>query len=286
MGVMLMPENATLKQVPLEAKDPFVLRVDLGQNVPDAEARAALASGDMGFLHSFTTGSTVDGPGVRIVAWTAGCMFHCRYCHNPDTWNMKNGMPVRVDKATEELRKYRVGLQVMSGGLTISGGEPLFQHKFVLKLFRAAHAMGIHTALDSNGYLGERLTDQDLEAIDLVLLDIKTWDPERHQQLTGKGNAPVLAFAKRLAKRKRPIWVRFVLVPGLTDNPDDIANIASFAGGLGNVERVDVLPFHQMGRYKWKTLRMPYTLEDVEPPSSDLVERTCAQFRSAGLKAY
>jgi len=152
--------------------------------------------------------------------------------------------------------------------------------------------MGIHTALDISGSLGERLTDEDLEVIDLVLLDIKTWDPERHQHLTGMDNAPVLAFARRLAERKRPIWVRFVLVPGLfvlvpglTDDAEDIAHIASFVGGLGNVERVQVLSFHQMGRYKWKQLGLHYTLEDVEPPSGDLIERTCAQFRSEGLEA-
>src|SRR5258706_6353114 len=119
-----MPENTTLKEVPLAAKSPFVLRENLGQNVPDAESRAALASGDMGFLHSFTTGSTVDGPGVRVVAWTAGCMFHCLYCHNPDTWNIKNGMPVTFESAFEQLRKYHFGLKIMSGGFTISGGEP------------------------------------------------------------------------------------------------------------------------------------------------------------------
>jgi len=283
--VNTVPENATLKQVPIEAKSPFVIRVDLGQNVPDAEVRAALASGDMGFLHSFTTGSTVDGPGVRAVAWTTGCIWRCLYCHNPDTWTMKNGMPVTVERATEELRKYRFGLKIMSGGFTISGGEPLLQNRFVVKLFRAAHRMGIHTALDTSGSLGERLTDEDLEAIDLVLLDIKSWDPERHQHLTGMDNAPVLAFARRLAERKRPIWVRFVLVPGLTDDAEDIAHIASFARELGNVERVQVLPFHQMGLYKWKQLGLDYTLEDVEPPSGDLVERTLAQFRSEGLKA-
>jgi pyruvate formate lyase activating enzyme len=281
-----MPENPTAEQVPITAKSPFVLRVNLGQNVPDAEARAALASGEMGFLHSFTTGSTVDGPGVRVVAWTAGCLFRCLYCHNPDTWSMKNGVPVTIERATEELRKYRFGLKTMSGGFTTSGGEPLMQHRFVLKLFRAAQRMGIHTALDTSGYLGDRLTDEDLEAINLVLLDIKTWDPERHRHLTGMEVGPVLAFARRLAARKRPVWLRFVLVPGLTDDLDDIANIAQFAAGLGNVERVDVLPFHQMGRFKWKELGMDYTLQDVEPPSDEVVERTCEQFRSVGLNVY
>jgi pyruvate formate lyase activating enzyme len=281
-----VPENQTVERVPLEVKSPFVLRVDLSRSVTDADARAALESGDMGFLHSFTTGSTVDGPGIRVVAWTAGCMFRCLYCHNPDTWNMKNGMPITIQTATEELRKYRFGLKIMAGGLTISGGEPLMQHRFVVKLFRAAHTMGIHTALDTNGYLGDRLSDEELEVISLVLLDIKTWDPERHRHLTGMDVAPTLAFAQRLAARKRPVWLRFVLVPGLTDDPDDVAHIAQFTARLGNVERVDVLPFHQMGRYKWKELDINYTLQDVEPPPVELVERVCAQFRSAGLNTY
>ena len=274
------------EQPPLEATSPFELRVNLGKEVPESDVRSALASGDMGFLHSFTTGSTVDGPGVRVVAWTAGCMWRCRYCHNPDTWTMSNGIPVTITKAIEELRKYRHGLKVMSGGLTISGGEPLMQHRFVAKLFAAASAMGIHTALDSNGYYGARLTDAELETISLVLLDIKTWDPERHRSLTGMDNAPTLEFARRLAARRRPIWLRYVLVPGLTDDPEDVAKTAAFAAELGNVERVDVLPFHQMGQYKWKKLGLEYTLDNTPSPSNELVEQTCALFRSAGLKAY
>jgi len=274
------------EQPPLEATSPFELRVNLGKEVPESDVRSALASGDMGFLHSFTTGSTVDGPGVRVVAWTAGCQWRCRYCHNPDTWTMTNGIPVTITKAIEELRKYRHGLKIMSGGLTISGGEPLMQHRFVAKLFAAASAMGIHTALDSNGYYGARLTDAELETISLVLLDIKTWDPERHRSLTGMDNAPTLEFARRLAARRRPIWLRYVLVPGLTDDPEDVAKTAAFAGELGNVERVDVLPFHQMGQYKWKKLGLEYTLDNTPSPSNELVEQTCALFRSAGLKAY
>ena len=281
-----MAEGAASDQTPLAAANPYELRVDLGKDVPESDVRAALASGGMGFLHSFTTGSTVDGPGVRVVAWTAGCMFRCLYCHNPDTWTMRNGIPVTVAKATEELRKYRRGLAVMSGGFTISGGEPLMQHRFVLKLLLAARAMGVHTALDTTGYLGDRLSDGDLEAVSLVLLDLKTWDSERHRQLTGMDNGPVLEFARRLAARKRPIWVRFVLVPGLTDGAEDVARIASFAAGLGNVERVDVLPFHQMGRYKWERLGIKYTLDTVDSPSADLIERTLALFRAEGLKAY
>ena len=281
-----MPDNQAASTTTLEAASPFELRVDLGKHVPEAEVRAALAKGDVGFLHSFTTGAMVDGPGVRVVAWTAGCMWRCRYCHNPDTWTMSNGIPVTVTRAVEELRKYRHGLKIMSGGLTISGGEPLMQHRFVVKLFAAATAMGVHTALDTNGYYGDKLSDAELDAINLVLLDIKTWDPERHRSLTGMDNAPTLAFARRLADRRRPVWLRFVLVPGLTDDDNDISNIAAFAAGLGNVERVDVLPFHQMGQYKWKKLGLEYTLENTQPPSNELVEQTCEVFRKAGLKTY
>jgi len=278
--------STTTPQPTLEAKSPYELRVNLGKGVPESDVRSALASGDMGFLHSFTTGATVDGPGVRVVAWTAGCMWRCLYCHNPDTWTMSNGIPVTIAKATEQLRKYSRGLQVMSGGLTVSGGEPLMQHKFVVKLFAAAKKMGVHTALDSNGYYGDRLSDADLETIDLVMLDFKTWDPERHRALTGMDNAPTIEFARRLSARKLPIWLRYVLVPDLTDDPEDVGKTAGFAAGLGNVSRVDVLPFHQMGRYKWEKLGLEYKLQNTEPPSDEIVERTLGIFRNAGLKAY
>jgi pyruvate formate lyase activating enzyme len=284
MGTNDVSDRAS--QVSLEAKSPFELRVNLGRGVPESDVRTALATGDVGFLHSFTTGSAVDGPGIRVVAWTTGCQFRCLYCHNPDTWNMSNGIPVTLAKATEELRKYRQGLKVMSGGFTLSGGEPLMQYGFAVKLLSAAQAMGIHTALDTNGYLGDRLTDADLDKIDLVLLDIKGWNADRHRHLTGMEIGPVLDFARRLAARKRPVWVRFVLVPGLTDNPEEIDQIADFAAGLGNIARVDILPFHQMGKYKWKELGLNYTLDQVEPPSTEAVERACAQFRAAGLTAY
>jgi pyruvate formate lyase activating enzyme len=281
-----MSEKEQLKNVPLQAKSPFELRINLGRDIPESDVRTALATGDVGFLHSFTTGSTVDGPGVRVVAWTSGCQFRCLYCHNPDTWNMTNGIPVTLGKATEELRKYRNGLKVMAGGFTLSGGEPLMQDRFAVKLLTAAQAMGIHTALDTNGSLGTRLTDAELESIDLVLLDIKSWDAEPHRQVTGMEVGPVLDFARRLAARKRPVWLRFVLVPGLTDDAENIAKIARFSGGLGNVDRVDVLPFHQMGRFKWKELKLNYALDNIQPPTSEAVEQACAWFRAEGLKVY
>ena len=275
-----------VETVSLEAKDPFELRVNQAAGISESAVKTALRTGDIGFLHSFTTGSTVDGPGVRVVAWTAGCQFRCLYCHNPDTWNMMNGIPVTLERAIEALRKYRHSLKLMFGGFTLSGGEPLMQDRFAVRLFTAAKSMGIHTALDTNGFLGDRLSDKELDEIDIVLLDIKTWDPERHLLLTGKDVGPTLDFARRLADRKNTIWLRYVLVPGLTDDECDINQTAMFAAKLGNVARVDVLPFHQMGRYKWQKLGMNYALDDVGPPKPDLVERVCEQFRAVGLKAY
>ena len=278
-----MPEPQAI--TPLEAKSPFELRVNLGRGVGETEVRQALATGDMGFLHSFTTGATVDGPGVRVVAWTSGCMWRCQYCHNPDTWTMTNGLPVSIARAAEELGKYRHGLKIMAGGFTLSGGEPLMQHRFAVKLLAAARQMGIHTALDTNGFYGHHLSDGELELIDLVLLDLKAWDPLRHRALTGADNAPTLDFARRLASRRRPAWLRYVLVPGLTDDQDDITKIAEFAGALGNVERVDVLPFHQMGRFKWAKLGLPYSLEQATPPDDQLVAQVVDIFRAHGLHA-
>ena len=281
-----MPEDVEIGHAPLEASSPYVMRVNFGTNVPETDVRTALATGDMGFLHSFTTGSTVDGPGVRVVAWTAGCMWRCQYCHNPDTWTMSNGMLVPVERAVDELRKYRHGLKVMAGGFTLSGGEPLMQHRFAVRLFTATRSMGIHTAIETNGHYGDKLSDAELELIDLVLLDIKAWDSERHRQLTGMTNGATRAFAERLAANKRPMWVRFVLVPDLTDDFDDIKRIASFAATLGNVQHVDVLPFHQLGRYKWKALGIPYQLDQTTPPTPEAVENVSRLFRAEGLMAY
>jgi len=280
MRVEQTQENA------LEAKNPYELRVDRARDVPESDIRRALATGEMGFLHSFTTGSTVDGPGVRVVAWTTGCQFRCLYCHNPDTWNLVNGTPVTVARATEELEKYRHGLKVMKGGFTLSGGEPLMQDRFAVRLLSAAHVMGIHTALDTNGALGERLSDEELGKIDLVLLDIKSWSADRHKMLTGMDIAPVLNFASRLSRLRRPVWLRFVLVPGLTDNSEDIQQLAMFAASLGNIQRVDVLPFHQLGKFKWKELKLNYQLEDLSPPLATQVNLIRNIFTAQGLKAY
>jgi len=251
-----VPETASL-----EARSPYELRVDNAKNVPETDIHAALASGDIGFLHSFTTGSAVDGPGIRLVAWTALCMFRCKFCHNPDTWTIRNGIPVPIDRAVEELGKYATGLKAMKGGFTLSGGEPLAQARFATRLFAAAKGMGIHTAIETNGFYGEKLSDAELATIDLVILDMKGYTLQHHQKVAGPtDNAQVLAFARRLAALKRPMWLRFVLVPGLTDDADEMQKIAAFGASLGVVERAEILPFHQMGRFKWEKLGLKYEL--------------------------
>ncbi|WP_200945988.1 pyruvate formate-lyase-activating protein [Caulobacter sp. Root487D2Y] len=270
----------------LEAKNEFELRVGLSRNVPEMTIRTGLATGEIGFLHSFTTGSAVDGPGIRLVAWTAGCMFRCRFCHNPDTWTMTNGLPVPFERAVEELRTYAHGLRVMGGGLTLSGGEPLMQARFAARLFAAAKAMRVHTAIETNGFYSDRLSDAELQDIDLVLLDMKGFTPEQHERVTGvRDNQRVLAFGERLARLRRPMWLRFVLVPGLTDIPEEMAKLAEYAASLGVVERVEVLPFHQMGAYKWARLGIDYSLEATQPPSAEQVEAAVSIFRAAGLNA-
>ena len=174
----------------------------------------------------------------------------------------------------------------MNGGLTLSGGEPLMQHRFAIKLLTAVRKMGIHTAIETNGYFAEQVTDAELGNIDMVLLGIKSWGEARHKHLTGMDLAPTLAFAERLASLRKPMWIRFVLVPGLTDDPEIASGIAGFAAGLGNVKRVDVLPFHQLGRFKWQALGLNYSLEHTTAPSPELIRSTLGVFRERGLTAF
>ena len=264
---------------------PFDLRVALGEKVGEMDLHSALESGEWGFVHSFTTGSAVDGPGVRLVAWLTGCQFRCIFCHNPDTWKMTNGMPIPLARAVEVVSQYRTSLRTMKGGLTISGGEPLLQSHFVMKLFDAVQKLGVHTTLETNGFFGERLSDDDLRRADLVMLGLKAFTPELHERVTGMDCKPPQEFARRLAAQKRPIWIRFVIVPGITDDLDEVGRMADFAASLGNVERVDVLPFHQMGRFKWDKLGMDYKLRDAQPPSQATIDQVLARFHAAGLNA-
>lgn len=278
--------TASPETVPLEAKSPFEMRIHLGANVPETDVKTALKTGDLGFLHSFTTGSTVDGPGLRLVAWTTACMFRCQFCHNPDTWTLKNGIPVPLTEAIKEVQRYATGLKAMRGGFTLSGGEPLMQDRFAARLFAAVKQMGVHTAIETNGIYGGRLTDEELRNIDLVILDMKAFTRTQHELVTGgMHNEDVLAFCNRLSDMKRPMWLRYVLVPGLTDIPEEMEAVADFGASLGVVERAEILPFHQMGRYKWERLGLNYKLTGTEPPTGEGVARAIAIFRDAGLNA-
>jgi pyruvate formate lyase activating enzyme len=175
----------------------------------------------------------------------------------------------------------------MHGGFTLSGGEPLMQARFAAKLFRAAKGLGLHTALETNGFYGERLSDNELRDIDLVILDMKGFTPAQHARVTAvSDNTQVLSFGRRLATLRHPMWLRYVLVPGLTDVPGEIEQVAAFGASLGVVERVEVLPFHQMGRYKWERLGLDYTLAKTEPPSADSVAQTERIFANAGLSVH
>jgi len=277
---------ASPESVSLEAKSPFEMRVHLGANVPETDVKTALKTGDLGFLHSFTTGSAVDGPGIRLVGWTTACMFRCQFCHNPDTWTLKNGIPVPLSRAIAEVQRYATGLKAMRGGFTLSGGEPLMQDRFAARLFDAVKKMGVHTAIETNGYYAERLSDDELRNIDLVILDIKAFTRTQHELVTGgMHNEDVLAFCNRLSDLKRPMWLRYVLVPGLTDIPEEMEAVADFGASLGVVERAEILPFHQMGRYKWERLGLNYKLAGTDPPSAEGVARAVAIFRDAGLNA-
>jgi pyruvate formate lyase activating enzyme len=277
----------TLDQTtPLEAKSPFEMRIHLGESVPEMDVKTALKTGELGFLHSFTTGSFVDGPGMRLVAWTTSCMFRCRYCHNPDTWTLSNGIPVPLERAVEEVRKYATGLKRMQGGFTLSGGEPLMQHRFAVRLFEATKQMGVHTAIETNGFYGSKLSDEELKLIDLVILDMKAFTRTQHETVTGGlRNEDVLEFCTRLAELKRPMWLRYVLVPGLTDIPEEMEAVADFGVSLGVVERAEILPFHQLGQYKWERLGLEYSLAATGPPTHESVAAAVGIFREAGLVA-
>ena len=239
-----------------------------------------------GYVHSYEVGSTVDGPGLRFVGFLTGCLLRCQYCHNPDTWHKYNGKPVTVSNAMKQISKYAQVLKISKGGITISGGEPMMQRPFVLQVFRRCKALGLHTCLDTSGRLGDKFTDEQLMDIDLNLLDIKSGDPAIYEKITRQPLKPTLDYAQRLSALGRPLWVRFVLVPGLSDGHDNVEKVADICAGLKSLERVEILRFHQMGKGKWHKLGLEYPLENAEPPTADVAERVRNQFRSRGLTVY
>jgi pyruvate formate lyase activating enzyme len=241
----------------------------------------------VGSLHSFDLSIGVDGPGTRFVAFLAGCPLRCRYCHSPDTWYRGNGTPTTTDELMTEIRRYERFLKVAGGGVTISGGEPLQQPDFTRSVLVRCKEMRLHTALDTSGFLGDRADDELLAATDLVLLDIKSGSETAYRRTTRTGSlAPTLRFADRLAERGVPIWVRFVLVPGLTDDPSNVDAVARIAAGVPTVERVEVLPFHKLGAAKYAALGLRFPLAGTPVPDADLLRRVRDRFREHGIDAH
>ena len=239
-----------------------------------------------GSVHSWDVSTGVDGPGTRFVVFTQGCPLRCLYCHNPETWRMRGGQRISSAELVDEAAKYVPFIGAAGGGATVSGGEPLLQPRFTAALLRGFADLGLHTALDTSGYLGARADDGLLAATDLVLLDVKSWDRALYRRLTGVDVHPTLAFARRLADRAIPVHVRFVLVPGLTDAAANVAGVARFAAALGNVERVDVLPFHKLGAAKYAGLGLPFPLAETPVPNEGQVREARECFAAQGLAAF
>jgi pyruvate formate lyase activating enzyme len=239
-----------------------------------------------GYLHSVETAGTLDGPGIRRVLFLNGCPLKCVYCHNPDSRRYKGGTKTDAYTELQAIARQKDMLLSMKGGVTLSGGEPLWQPDFVKAIFEGSKMMGLHTALDTSGFVGHKADDELLSLTDLVLLDIKHFDPEGYKRVTGVNLQPTLDFAERLAAMNKPVWLRFVLVPGYTDDMTAIEKMAAYARKLGNVERVEVLPFHKMGEYKWEAMEMDYDLFDTEEPSAGLIAETKARFENEGMLVF
>lgn len=243
----------------------------------------AVREGRVGSVHSWELVTAVDGPGSRMTLFLAGCPLRCVYCHNPDTLKMKDGEPVMVDDIMKRVLRYRRVFKSSGGGLTISGGEPMMQPAFLKNILRQAKQNDIHTAVDTSGNLGHYFKDEDLEDLDLVLLDVKSGIPDTYREVTGRELQPTIDFGDRLAKLNKKVWIRFVVVPGWTDSIENVDAVAKIVTRWPNVERLEVLPFHQMGQDKWETLGLQYKLDGVEPPSKESVENIRQRFRDHGV---
>ena len=231
----------------------------------------------MGYVHSLESFGSVDGPGVRYVIFLSGCPMRCQFCHNPDTWEMKKGTLYSADDLLEKALRYR-NYWGDKGGITVSGGEPLMQIDFLMELFRKAKEKGVHTTLDTSG---APFTEEEswfekwkelMKYTDLVMLDIKQIDYEQHKILTGRTNRNILRMAEVLSDMGKPVWIRHVLVPERSDKDEYLHRLADFIHTLKNVEKVEVLPYHTLGVFKWEALGIPYALEGIKPPTKERVE--------------
>jgi pyruvate formate lyase activating enzyme len=268
----------------LETGSRHDLRVGRSPDAPDDDDLRD-EEGAFGYVHSYETSSRYDGPGLRAVLFVSGCLLRCSYCHNPDTWHLKDGTYVSAEQVIKRLGDFAPALRSLDGGLTISGGEVMVQLAFTRRILAGAKQMGLHTAIETSGFLGDRVDEKYLSALDLVLLDIKSGDPDTYKRATGRDLAPTLRFAERLAAIGKPVWVRFTLVPGLTDDPANVEKIAKFVAPMKNVHWVEVQPFHQLGAFKWKAMGLEYKEANTPSASPDLVKRVVGQFQAAGCRA-
>lgn len=224
-------------------------------------------------LHSIETFGTVDGPGVRFVVFLQGCHLECKYCHNRDTWDINGGTYISVPELISQINRYKTYI-TPNGGVTISGGEPLLQPYFLISLFKELKKQNIHTVIDTSGMV--ELTDTIKEVLsltDLVLLDIKHINPQKCKDLVGFTNEKELAFARYLSDNNIPTWIRQVLIPGFTDDEKDLLDLKEFISTLNSVKRIELLPYHNLGEYKWKELGFEYALKDVKPATQEDVNR-------------
>lgn len=239
-----------------------------------------------GRIHSIESFGTVDGPGIRFIVFMQGCLMRCLYCHNRDTWDLHEGKEVTVDELLKQIETYR-SFYEHGGGVTASGGEATLQSEFVCELFKACKKEGIHTCLDSNGFIRKYtpILDELLDNTDLVLLDIKQINDDKHILLTKVSNHRTLDFARYLAKRNQPTWIRYVVVGGYTDDEDSARKLAEFIKPMKNVEKVELLPYHELGKHKWAALGDTYQLEKVSPPSRETMEKIKSIFVDMGINA-
>ena len=226
-----------------------------------------------GRVHSFDSFGTVDGPGIRFTVFMQGCPLRCKFCHNRDTWDTTLGKEYTPEEVINEAMKYKNYLIPSGGGITITGGEPLLQADFVREVFKLAKEVGLHTTLDTSGVIGTNIADKVLEYTDLVLLDIKEINNEKCRELTGMGSMKPIWFAKHLDKKGIPVWIRHVVIPGVNDDKEDLKQLGKFLNTIGNVEQLDLLPYHTLGVFKWEKLGVPYELEGIRQATDEDIKR-------------
>lgn len=237
-----------------------------------------------GRIHSVESYATVDGPGIRFIVFFQGCPLQCKYCHNRDTWDIRGGKEMETDHIIEQFERYLPFYLHSGGGLTASGGEPTLQPEFLNDLFSKVKDFGANTAINTTGYVNLDSTETFINSTDLVLLDLKVMDKEKHRELTGVDNDRIIEFAQYLAAIKKPVWIRHVIIPGHTDDRDDIKTMVKFLRTLGNVERVELLPYHTFGQNKWTQLGCQYPLKGVKPPDRELLLDLAHNYESLGVE--